>query len=50
MSWFLQIFKAQTIFEIKLVEVGDYNSTNQDPLIPKMTSNRNFPYLKKLSG
>ena len=32
------IYKAQNIFEIKLVEVGDYNSTNQDPLIPKMTS------------
>ena len=37
MSCFLLIFKAQNIFEIKLVEVGDYNSTNQDP-IPKMTS------------
>ena len=23
--------KVQNIFEIKLVEVGDYNSTNQDP-------------------
>ena len=31
MSCFLQTFKAQNIFEIKLVEVGDYNGTNQDP-------------------
>ena len=31
MSCFLQIFKAQNIFEVKLVEGGDYNSTNQDP-------------------
>ena len=42
MSCFLQIFKAQNIFEIKLVEVEDYNSTNQDPPIPKMTSKRGF--------
>ena len=31
MSCFLQILKAQNFFEIKLVEAGDYNSTNQDP-------------------
>ena len=31
MSCFLQIFKAQNIFEIKLAEVGDYNGTNQEP-------------------
>ena len=48
MSWFLQIFKAQNIFEIKLVEVGYYNSTNQDPPIPKMTSKGDFPYLEKI--
>ena len=40
-------FKAQNIFEIKLVEVTDYNSTNQDPLIPKMTSKGIFLTLKK---
>ena len=45
MSWFLQIFKVQTILKIKLVEVGDYNSTNQDPQIPKMTSKRDFSLL-----
>ena len=38
MSCFLQIFKAQNIFETKLVEVGDYNSTYQDSPIPKMNS------------
>ena len=47
MSCLLQIFKAQNIFEIKLVEVGDYNSTNQDLPLPKMTSKGDFPYLKK---
>ena len=31
MSCFLQIFKVQNIFEMKLVEVGDYNSTDEDP-------------------
>ena len=50
MSCFLQIFKAQNIFEIKLVEVGDYNSTNQDPQIPKMTSKGDFPNFYKMSG
>ena len=50
MSCFLQIFKAQNIFEIKLVEVGDYNSTNQDPPKPKMTSKGDFSYFKKMSG
>ena len=40
MSCFLQIFKAQ--FEIKLVEVDDYNSTNQEAAIPKMTSKEDF--------
>ena len=50
MSCFLQIFKAQNIFEIKLVEVGDYNSTNHNPPIPKMTSKGDFPYLEKMSG
>ena len=49
MSYFLQVFKAQNVFEIKLVEVGDYNSTNQDPQIPKMTSKVDFPYFKKMS-
>ena len=48
MSDFLQIFKAQNIFEIKLVEVGDYNSTNQDTQIPKMTFKGDFPYFKKM--
>ena len=32
---------------MKLVEVGDYNSTNQDPPIPKLTSEGDFPYLLK---
>ena len=50
MSCFLRIFKAQNNFEIKLVEVGDYNSINQDPPIPKMTSNEDFPYFEKMSG
>ena len=50
MSCFLQIFKAQSIFEIKLVEVGDYNNTNQDPPIRKMTSKEDFPYFEKMSG
>ena len=40
-------FKAQNIFEIKLVEVGDYNNTNQDPPIPKTTSKEDFPYFEK---
>ena len=44
MSCFLQIFKAHNIFDIKLVEVGDYNNTNQDPQIPKLTSKGDFPY------
>ena len=47
MSCFLQIFKAQNIFEIKLVEVRDYNSTNRDPPIPKTTSKGIFVNLKK---
>ena len=38
------------MFEIKLVEVRDYNSTNQDPLIPKMTYKGDFPYFEKVSG
>ena len=50
MSCFLQIFKAKNTFEIKLVEVGDYNSTNEDLLIPKMTSTGDFPYFEKVSG
>ena len=50
MSCFSRIFKAQNIFEIKLVEVEDYNSTNQDPQIPKMTSKGDFPYFEKMSG
>ena len=50
MSCFLQIFKAQKIFEIKLVEVGNYNSTNQDPLLPKMTSKGDFLYFEKMLG
>ena len=50
MSCFLQLFKAQNIFEIKLVEVTEYNSANQDPPIPKMTSKGDFPYLEKMSG
>ena len=50
MSCFLQIFKAQKIFEIKLVEVEDYNSINQDPPIPKMTSKGDFTYFEKMSG
>ena len=47
MSCFSRIFKAQNIFEIKLVEVRDYNSTNQDSPLPKMTSKGDFPYFKK---
>ena len=47
MSCFLQIFKAQNIFEIKLVEVVDYNSTNQDLPLPKMISKGDFPYFEK---
>ena len=47
MSYFLQIFIAQNIFEIKLVEVGDYNSTNQDPPIPKLTSKGDFLFFEK---
>ena len=43
-------FKAQNIFEIKLVEVADYNSTSQDPPTPKMTSKGNFHYFEKMSG
>ena len=50
MSWFLQIFNAQNIFEIKVVEVGDYNSTIQEPPIPKMTSKGDFPYFEKMSS
>ena len=50
MSCFLQIFKAQNIFEIKLVETGDYNNTNQNPPIPKMTSKGDFPLFEKMSG
>ena len=51
MSCFLQIFKAQYIFEINPVEVGDYNnSTNQDPPIPEMTSKGDFLTLKKCQG
>ena len=50
MSWFLQIFKAQNFFEIKLVEVEDYKSTYQDPPIPKMTFNGDFPYFVTMSG
>ena len=50
MSCFLQIFKAQSMFEIKLVEVRDYNSTNQDPPVPKMNSKGDFPYFEKMSG
>ena len=47
MSCFLHFFKGQSIFEIKLVEVGDYNSTNQNPPVPKMTSKGDFPYFEK---
>ena len=50
MSCFLQIFVAQNIIKIKLVEVVDYNSTNQDPPIPTMTSKWGFPYFEKMSG
>ena len=50
MSCFLQFFKAQNIFEVKLVEVGDYNSTNQYPPVPKMTSKGDFSYFEKMSG
>ena len=44
---FLQIFKAQNIFEIKLVEVGNYNSTNQAPQYLKWLLKRIFLTLKK---
>ena len=44
MSYFLQILKAQNIYEIILIEFEDYNSTNQDPPISKMTSEEDFPY------
>ena len=50
MSCFLQIFKVQNIFEMKLVEVGDYNSINQDLPIPKMTFKGDFAYFEKVSG
>ena len=50
MSCFLLIFKAQNIFEIKLVEVRNYNNTNQDPPIPNMTSKGDFLYFEKISG
>ena len=50
MSCFLQIFKAQNTFKIKLCEVGDYNSTNQDRPIPIMTSKGVFPYFEKMAG
>ena len=50
MNCFLQIFKAQNIFEIKLVEVSNYNSTNQDPPMPKLTSKGDFLYFEKMSG
>ena len=50
MSCFLQIFKAQNIFEIKLVEVGDYNSTNNNASVPKMTSKGYFSYFGKMTG
>ena len=43
MSYFLQILKAQNIYEIILIEVEDYNSTNLDPPISKMTSEEDFP-------
>ena len=33
-----------------MVEVGDYNNTNQDPQIPEMTSKGNFPYLEKFQA
>ena len=32
---------------MKLFEVGDYYSTNQDPPVPKMTSKGDFPYFEK---
>ena len=48
MSCFLQNFKAQNIFETKLVEVVDYYSTNQDLPIPKITSKGDFPYFEKM--
>ena len=48
MSCFLQIIKAQNIFKIKLVEVGDYNSTNQDPPTPKLTLKRYFRYFENV--
>ena len=50
MSCFLQILKPKVFFEIKLVEVGDYNSTNQNHPIPKMTYKGDFPYFEKMSG
>ena len=50
MSCSLQTLRAQNVFEIKLVEVRDYNSTNQDPQIPKMTSKMDFTYFEKMSS
>ena len=50
MSCFLQTFKAQNIFEIKLVEVGDYNSTNQDPQYLKWLLKGIFLTLKKFQS
>ena len=50
MSCVLQIFKAQNIFEIKLLEVRDYNNTNQDPPISKTTSKGYFFHFEKMSG
>ena len=47
MSCFLQIFKALNVFKIKLVEVGDYNSTYQDPPIPKIVYKGEFPNFEK---
>ena len=50
MSCFLKTIKTQNIFEIKLVEDGDYKNTNQDPPIPIMTSKKIFSYFEKISG
>ena len=50
MSFFLQIFKAQNIFEMKLVEVGDYNVLIKTPQYLKMTSKGDLPYFEKMSG
>ena len=47
MSCFLLIFKAQNMFEIKLVEVADYNSTNQDHKYLTWILKGNFLTLKK---